>query len=53
MHAHTADDRLDCTATVHPEFATQHCHLMIKQLFGFITTSEAIDAGLAAMESGS
>ncbi len=43
----------DCTATVHPEFATQHCHLMIKQLFGFITNSEAIFAGLAAMGGGS
>lgn len=36
----------DCCATVHPEFATQSCHLMIKQLLGFITTSAALVDGL-------
>jgi nicotinamidase-related amidase len=40
----------DCSATVHPDFATQHCHLMIKQLLGFITTSTSILAGLASVE---
>ncbi|MGQ0654607.1 MAG: cysteine hydrolase family protein [Betaproteobacteria bacterium] len=36
----------DCSSTVHPEFATQSCHLMIKQLLGFITTSDALIKGL-------
>lgn len=38
----------DCCATVHPEFATQSCHLMIKQLLGFVTTSASIIEGLNA-----
>jgi nicotinamidase-related amidase len=42
----------DCSATVHPEFATQHCHLMIKQLLGFVTTSTAIVEGLQSISRG-
>jgi nicotinamidase-related amidase len=40
----------DCSATVHPEFATQTCHLMIKQLLGFITTSNDVLGSLSAQE---
>ena len=42
----------DCSATVHPEFATQHCHLMIKQLLGFVTTSTSIVEGLRSLRKG-
>lgn len=34
----------DCTSTVHPQFGIDHCRLMIKQLLGFITTSDELIA---------
>ncbi len=34
----------DCTATVHPAFGPAHCKLMIRQLLGFITTSDELVA---------
>jgi len=40
----------DCSATVYPEFATQSCHLMIKQLLGFVTTSSAVRGALATLD---
>lgn len=40
----------DCTSTVHPEYATTHCLTMIKQLLGFVTTSDELIAKLAAAE---
>lgn len=40
----------DCTSTVHPEYATLHCLTMIKQLFGFVTTSDEVIAKVAAAE---
>lgn len=43
----------DCTATVHPDFATRSCHLMIKQLLGFITTSGEVLGQLAALGKAS
>ena len=43
----------NCTATVHPEFGPQHCKLMIKQLLGFITTSDELIAQAAQVASAS
>ena len=43
----------DCTSTVHPQFGIDHCHLMIKQLLGFITTSDEFITQVKNLEPAS
>jgi nicotinamidase-related amidase len=43
----------DCTSSVHPHFGTEHCHLMIKQLLGFITKSDELITQIEKVDPGS
>lgn len=43
----------DCTSSVHPQFGTEHCHTMIKQLLGFITTSDELVTQIAEAKAAS